>query len=111
MTVNASTNLGLALPDQGEWDGTWGTNLNQQITELIDSAVAGTTTLSADADATLSDTNFVANECVLGSGVSSVLFGMVVSGSIRIMYDLYNMVTRADFASGELQFRATYYTS
>ena len=62
MTVNATTNLGLALPDQGEWDGTWGTNLNQQITELIDSAVAGTTTLSADADVTLTDTDFVANE-------------------------------------------------
>ena len=62
MTVNATTNLGLALPDQGEWDGTWGTNTNQQITELIDSAVAGTTTLSADADVTLSDTDFVANE-------------------------------------------------
>lgn len=62
MTVNASTNLGLALPDQGEWDGTWGTNLNQQITELIDSAVAGTTTLSTDADVTLTDTDFVANE-------------------------------------------------
>lgn len=62
MAVNSTTNLGLALPDQGEWDGTWGTNTNAQITELIDSAVAGTTTLSADVDVTLTDTDFVANQ-------------------------------------------------
>lgn len=62
MAINSTTNLGLALPDQGEWDGTWGTNLNDQITTLIDSAIAGTTTLSVDADVTLDDTDFVANE-------------------------------------------------
>lgn len=62
MTINSTTNLGLALPDQGEWDGTWGTNTNNQITTLIDSAVAGTTTLSADADVTLSDTTLAANQ-------------------------------------------------
>lgn len=62
MAINSTTNLGLALPDQGEWDGTWGTNTNDQITTLIDSAVAGTTTLSADADVTLTDTDFVANQ-------------------------------------------------
>jgi hypothetical protein len=62
MAINSTTNLGLALPDQGEWDGTWGTNLNDQITALIDSAVAGTTTLSVDADVTLTDTDFAANE-------------------------------------------------
>jgi hypothetical protein len=62
MAINSTTNLGLALPDQGEWDGTWGTNLNEQITELIDSAVAGTTTLNTDADVTLTDTDFAANE-------------------------------------------------
>lgn len=62
MAINSTTNLGLALPDQGEWDGTWGTNLNNQITTLIDSAVAGTTTLSADSDVTLTDTDFAANQ-------------------------------------------------
>ena len=62
MAINSTTNLGLALPDQGEWDGTWGTNTNDQITTLIDSAVAGTTTLSADADVTLTDTDFAANQ-------------------------------------------------
>ena len=62
MAINSTTNLGLALPDQGEWDGSWGTNTNNEITTLIDSAVAGTTTLSVDADVTLTDTNFAANQ-------------------------------------------------
>ena len=62
MAINSTTNLGLALPDQGEWDGTWGTNTNDQITTLIDSAVAGTTTLSVDADVVLTDTDFAANQ-------------------------------------------------
>jgi hypothetical protein len=42
--------------------GTWGTTVNDSITSLIDSAVAGTTTLSADADVTLSTTNGAANQ-------------------------------------------------
>ena len=62
MAINSTTNLGLALPDQGEWDGSWGTNTNDQITSLIDSAVAGTTTLSTDVDVTLTDTDLAANQ-------------------------------------------------
>jgi hypothetical protein len=42
--------------------GTWGTTVNTAITSLIDSAVAGTTTLSADADVTLTTTNGAANQ-------------------------------------------------
>jgi hypothetical protein len=54
--------LGLALPIQGELAGTWGNVVNQSITELIDSAVAGTTTLSADASVVLSTTLLEANQ-------------------------------------------------
>lgn len=54
--------LGLALPVQGELDGTWGTTVNNQITSLVDSAVAGTTTLSVDADVTLTETVLAANQ-------------------------------------------------
>jgi hypothetical protein len=54
--------LGLALPTTGDLSGTWGTTVNDAITSLIDSAVAGTTTLSADADVTLSTTNGAANQ-------------------------------------------------
>jgi hypothetical protein len=60
--TNFSPLLGLALPTTGDLQGTWGTTVNDSITGLIDSAVAGTTTLSADADVTLSTTNGAANQ-------------------------------------------------
>jgi hypothetical protein len=60
--TNFSPLLGLALPTTGDLSGTWGTTVNDSITSLIDSAVAGTTTLSADTDVTLSTTNGVANQ-------------------------------------------------
>jgi len=53
--------LGLALPVTGELSGTWGATVNTEITALLDSAVAGTTTLSSDADVTLSTTDGAAN--------------------------------------------------
>jgi hypothetical protein len=62
MTTGNTTLLGLALPVEGELDGTWGDVVNQSITELVDSAVAGTTTLSADADVTLTNTVLAANQ-------------------------------------------------
>lgn len=60
--TNFSPLLGLALPTTGDLQGTWGTTVNDSITNLIDSAVAGTTTLSADLDVTLSTTNGAANQ-------------------------------------------------
>jgi hypothetical protein len=60
--TNFSPLLGLALPTTGDLSGTWGTTVNDSITQLIDSAVAGTTTLSADTDVTLSTTNGAANQ-------------------------------------------------
>lgn len=62
MTTGNTTLLGLALPVEGELDGTWGDVVNQSITELLDSAVAGTTTISTDADATLTTTSLAANQ-------------------------------------------------
>ena len=60
--TNFSPLLGLALPTTGDLTGTWGTTVNDAITNLIDSAIAGTTTLSANADVTLSTTNGAANQ-------------------------------------------------
>jgi hypothetical protein len=60
--TNFSPLLGLALPTTGDLSGIWGTTVNTSITNLLDSAVAGTTTLSADADATLTTTNGSANQ-------------------------------------------------
>lgn len=54
--------LGLLLPTTGSLSGTWGTAVNDQITSLTDSAIAGATTLSTDADVTLTDTQGVANQ-------------------------------------------------
>ena len=62
MTTGNTTLLGLALPVEGELDGTWGDVVNDSITSLVDSAVAGTTTLSADADVTLTTTSLAANQ-------------------------------------------------
>lgn len=59
----ASTSLlGLALPVTGTLDGAWGNTVNDSITSLLDSAVAGATTLSADEDVTLSTTTEAANQ-------------------------------------------------
>ena len=62
MATGNTTLLGLALPVEGELDGTWGDVVNDSITSLLDSAVAGTTTLSADSDVTLTTTNLAANQ-------------------------------------------------
>jgi hypothetical protein len=62
MPTGNTTLLGLALPVEGELDGTWGDVVNDSITSLVDSAVAGTTTLSSDADVTLTTTVLAANQ-------------------------------------------------
>jgi hypothetical protein len=62
MATGNTSLLGLALPVEGELSGTWGDVVNDSITSLVDSAVAGTTTLSADSDVTLTTTALVANQ-------------------------------------------------
>lgn len=57
-----TTLLGFVLPTTGSLNGTWGTTINTQLTELLDSAIAGTTELPADADITLTANPLVANE-------------------------------------------------
>ena len=60
--TNFSPLLGLALPTTGDLSGTWGDIVNDSITDLLDDAVAGTTTLSTDADVTLSTTDGSPNQ-------------------------------------------------
>lgn len=60
--TNFTSLLGLALPTTGDLSGTWGTVVNDSITQLLDSAIAGTTTLSSDVDVTLSTTNGASNQ-------------------------------------------------
>ena len=71
MAVSYSTNLGLALPAQGDWVGTWGINQNNFITEYLDLAVAGAQTISgAQTAVTLSTANGTALAQVGGVGVT-----------------------------------------
>jgi hypothetical protein len=50
----ANTSLiGLTLPTQGTLSGTWGDTVNNAISQIVDVAVAGTQTISTDADITL----------------------------------------------------------
>jgi hypothetical protein len=62
MATSYTSLLGLALPVTGELAGTWGDTVNNAITSLLDTAVAGTTTLSTDADVTLSTTVGATNQ-------------------------------------------------
>lgn len=62
MPTNYTTSLGLALPATGELSGSWGDTVNNGITSLVEDAVAGTTTLSSDADVTLTTTSGAANQ-------------------------------------------------
>lgn len=62
MATAYSALLGLALPVTGELSGTWGTTVNTAITQLIEDSVAGTTTLSSDADVTLTETDGASNQ-------------------------------------------------
>jgi hypothetical protein len=50
----ANTSLiGLTLPTQGTLSGQWGDTINNAISQIVDVAVAGTQTISTDADITL----------------------------------------------------------
>lgn len=62
MSTSQTSLLKLALPTTGELSGTWGDTVNNSITSLVDSAVAGTTVLASDSDVVLSDTALVANQ-------------------------------------------------
>ena len=66
MTTAATSLLGLALPVTSELAGTWGDVVNNSLTSLLDTAIAGTTTLSTDADVTLTTTTLAANQAQIG---------------------------------------------
>ena len=51
-----TTLIGLTLPTTGSLSGTWGDTVNNAISEIVDVAVAGTQTISTDADVDLSVT-------------------------------------------------------
>ena len=62
MSTSYTSLLGLALPVTNENANTWGDLVNNSVTSLLDTAIAGTTTISADADVTLSVSTGTANQ-------------------------------------------------
>ena len=67
----ANTSLiGLTLPTTGTLSGTWGDTVNNAISQIIDVAVAGTQTISADADITLALTTGTAGSTGLTANSS-----------------------------------------
>lgn len=63
MATSYTSLLGLALPVTGELSGTWGDVVNNEITSLLDSAVAGTTSLNVTSgNITMTDTDGAANQ-------------------------------------------------
>lgn len=63
MTINYTTLLGLAQPVTGTESGTWGTVVNDEITALVEQAVAGAASIDVSAgNVTLTDTDGVSNQ-------------------------------------------------
>ena len=58
-----TTSLKLLQPATGEYSGSWGTEINNSMTALVDAAVAGTTTVTMTAaNVTLTNANGVADQ-------------------------------------------------
>jgi hypothetical protein len=62
--------IGLTLPTTGTLSGTWGDTVNNAISQIVDVAVAGTQTISADADITLALTTGTAGSTGLTANSS-----------------------------------------
>ena len=62
MPTSYTTSLGLALPVQGDLVNTWGDVVNNSITTLVDTAVAGYLSIAITGDHTLTTTAGAANQ-------------------------------------------------
>lgn len=93
MATSYTSLLGLALPVTGELSGTWGDTVNNAITSLLDTAVAGTTTLSTDGDVTLTTTTGASNQArqaiLLCSGARTALRTITAPAQSKI-YTIIN---------------------
>ena len=96
MPTGTTPLLGLALPVTGDLTGTWGTTVNDSITSLVDSAIAGTTTLSSDTDVTLTTATLAANEArqaiIVCSGARTAVRNITAPASSKV-YVVTNSTT------------------
>jgi hypothetical protein len=102
MTTQTSL-LRLILPVQGEFSGTWGDQVNAGLTNLIDTAVAGTTSLTGDADVTLSTANYAADQArsaiLLCTGARTAIRNIIAPSSSKV-YLVINATTFSTVLKG-----------
>jgi hypothetical protein len=86
--------LGLALPVQGELSGTWGNTVNTAITGLLDTAIAGTTSITTDASITLSADTGASNEArqaiILWNPASGIVTRTITAPARSKVYTVIN---------------------
>jgi len=96
MTTAYTSLLGLALPVTGELSGTWGDTVNNSITSLVDTAVAGTTNVSTDSNVTLTTTTGASNQArqaiLLFSGARTAIRTVTAPAQSKI-YTVINATT------------------
>jgi hypothetical protein len=96
MTTAYTSLLGLALPVTGELSGTWGDTVNDSITSLLDTSVAGTTNVSADSNVTLTTTSGASNQArqaiLLFSGARTAIRTVTAPAQSKI-YTVINATT------------------
>lgn len=84
--------LGLTLPADGTTN--WGTLVNTSLTALVDSAIAGTTTINVDSDVTLTSTTEAPNEArqmiILCSGVRTGLRTIIAPARSKVYVVINN---------------------
>ena len=81
MTINYTTLLSLGQPVTGTESGDWGNDVNYAITDYLDAAVAGTQTITNDANVTLSLTQGTA----AGNNLSQVGAGTTGSAQYAVI--------------------------
>ena len=92
-----TTSLRLVQPATGEYSGTWGTQVNNGLTALVDTSVAGTATITMTAaDYTLSNNNGAADEAraaILNvTGTPGAARNIIVP-ALSKLYVVYNNTT------------------
>jgi hypothetical protein len=81
MTINYTTLLALGQPVTGSESGDWGNDVNYAITDYLDAAVAGTQTITNDANVTLSLTQGT----YLGNNLAQVGAGTTGSAQYAVI--------------------------
>ena len=89
MTINYTSLLGLAQPVTGTESGTWGTVVNDEITALVEQAVAGGVSIDVTAgNVTLTDTDGASNQArnaiLLVTGTPGVSRNIVAPSSSKV---------------------------